>query len=83
MEELLNKIRNLKESEIKTHIDSRLTEFSIIKTQQKEAIFKELCFCIMTANCSAAKSIEVHEQIGDGFLKYSEINLVDKFKEFF
>jgi N-glycosylase/DNA lyase len=81
MEELLNKIQNLKDSEIKARIDSRLAEFSIIKTQQKEVIFRELCFCIMTANCSAAKCIEVHEQIGDGFLKYSEMNLVDKFKE--
>jgi len=81
MHELLNKIQNLKDSEIKHLIDSRLTEFSIIKYQQIETIFKELCFCIMTANCNAAKCIEVHEHIEDGFLTFTEIELADKFKE--
>lgn len=81
MHELLNKIQNLKDSEIKPLIDSRLAEFSIIKYQQIEIIFKELCFCIMTANCSAAKCIEVHEHIKDGFLTFTEIELTNKFKE--
>ena len=81
MQELLNKILILKDSEIKSRIDSRLAEFSIIKHQQKEAIFKELCFCIMTANCSAVKCIEVHERVKDGFLTFTENELANKFKE--
>lgn len=81
MQELLNKIENLKNSEIKACIDSRLAEFSIIKNQQKEAVFKELCFCIMTANCSAVKCIEVQEKMGDKFLTLSETELANKFKK--
>ena len=81
MQELLNKILILKDSEIKSRIDSRLAEFSIIKHHQKEAIFKELCFCIMTANCSAVKCIEVHERVKDGFLTFTENELANKFKE--
>ncbi|MFX0040576.1 MAG: N-glycosylase/DNA lyase [Promethearchaeota archaeon] len=81
MQELLNKIQSLKGSETKIRIDSRLVEFSFIKNQPKEQIFKELCFCIMTANCSAAKCMEVHEHIGEGFLTFSEFELAKKFKE--
>ncbi|MFW9972873.1 MAG: N-glycosylase/DNA lyase [Candidatus Odinarchaeota archaeon] len=81
MHELLNKIQNLKESDTKTCIESRLAEFSTIKNQSKDEIFKELCFCIMTANCSAMKCIEVHEQIGEGFLTFSEFELANIFKE--
>ncbi|MFX1380354.1 MAG: N-glycosylase/DNA lyase [Promethearchaeota archaeon] len=81
MQELLNKIQQLKDSEIKGRIDTRLAEFSIIKDQKKETIFKELCFCIMTANCSAGKCIEVHEHIGDHFLTFSEFELANKLKE--
>ncbi|MFW9821032.1 MAG: N-glycosylase/DNA lyase [Candidatus Thorarchaeota archaeon] len=81
MQELLNEIQLLKHSDTKTRIESRLTEFSVIKDQSKEEIFKELCFCIMTANCSAMKCIEVHEHIGENFLTFSEIELAKKFKE--
>lgn len=81
MQELLDTLETLKTSEIKERVDARLAEFSVIKTQPIYSIFKELCFCIMTANCSAAKCIEVHETIGDGFLNISEIELADRFKE--
>lgn len=81
MQELLKEIQTLKNNNVKCRIESRLAEFSIIKNRSKEEIFKELCFCIMTANCSAMKCIEVHEQIGDEFLTLSEIELASKFKE--
>ena len=79
MQELINKIKNLINSEIKTQIDVRLSEFNEIKYQSINSIFKELCFCVMTANCSAVKCIEVHDSIGDGFLTFSEFQLVERF----
>lgn len=81
MQELLDKIQNVKASTVKNRINTRLAEFSEIKNQDISLIFKELCFCIMTANCSAAKCIEVYEHIGDDFLSFSEIQLANKFKE--
>jgi N-glycosylase/DNA lyase len=81
MQQLINEIRILIHSDVKPRIDSRLMEFHIIKENSKEEIFKELCFCIMTANCSAMKCIEVHDHIGDDFLTFSEIKLTKKFKE--
>ena len=81
MKELIDKIEHLKNGSIKNRIDTRLTEFSGIKNQSINMIFRELCFCIMTANCSAVKCMEVHEHIGEGFLHLSELDLVNKFKK--
>jgi N-glycosylase/DNA lyase len=81
MDKLVNKIQTLKTSEVKRLIEERLLDFAEIKNQPVNLIFKELCFCIMTANCSAAKCIEIHENMGDGFLILSETELAERFKD--
>jgi len=80
MKELIETLENLKNSEIKKVIDTRIHEFEKIKILPIDEIFKELCFCIMTANCGAEKCIEVHEGIHNGFLNLSKEKLTDKFK---
>lgn len=80
MNELFNPIENLKRSDIKNLVNIRLKEFSKFKKGTIDNIFKELCFCIMTANCSAEKCIEVHEAIGNDFLTLNEEQLARKFK---
>jgi len=80
MKELIESIENLKNSEIKKVIDTRIHEFEKIRVQHINEIFKELCFCIMTANCGAEKCIEVHEGIANGFLNLSKEKLTTKFK---
>ncbi|MFX1273456.1 MAG: N-glycosylase/DNA lyase [Promethearchaeota archaeon] len=82
MKELLNNIKNLKEDPtVNLLINERMTEFSKIRNDSIEFIFKEMCFCIMTANCSAEKCIEIHENMGDDFLLLSEKDLSKRFKE--
>jgi N-glycosylase/DNA lyase len=81
MKDLLESIESLKQSNTKNLVDKRIREFSEIKQGSIDKIFKELCFCVMTANCGAEKCIEVHEEIGDGFLKLSATQLSEKFKE--
>jgi N-glycosylase/DNA lyase len=81
MKELMDTIEKLKNSEIKEVIDTRMLEFEKIRKQSIDEIFKELCFCIMTANCGAEKCIEVHEGIHNGFLNLSQEKLTEKFKE--
>lgn len=80
MKELIESIENLKNSEIKKVIDTRIHEFEKIRAQTINEIFKELCFCIMTANCGAEKCIEVHEGIANGFINLSKEKLTAKFK---
>jgi N-glycosylase/DNA lyase len=67
MEDLFVAINKLKKSEVRKLVASRINEFNKIKNISQDKIFGELCFCIMTANCSAKKCIEVQELIGEGF----------------
>ena len=59
MKELIKSIESLKNSEISSTIDKRIDQFSSVTGSGMGEIFKELCFCIMTANCGAKKCIEV------------------------
>lgn len=79
---LIQTIEILKKDDISKIIQNRIKEFSSIKKSGTAKIFKELCFCIMTANCGAAKCIEVNDRIDKGFLNLPEEELVKKFKEF-
>jgi len=81
MKDLLTSLEKLKNSGINNLVNSRIAEFAEIKNKSSDKIFTELCFCIMTANCSAEKCIEIHENIADGFLNLSQYQLTNKFKE--
>ena len=78
---LIQTINNLKKSEIKKIIDSRIKEFSELGKNSINEIFKEMCFCLLTANFSAQGGIKIQKEIDDGFLTLSEINLAKKLSE--
>ena len=82
MKDLIKSIESLKNSDISNVIDTRIKQFISVKKKGISEIFKELCFCIMTANCGAEKCIEVNDRIDKGFLNLSEEELINKFKEF-
>ncbi len=82
MEDLIKSIESLKNSDISNVVDTRIKQFISVKKKGIPEIFKELCFCIMTANCGAAKCIEVNDRINKGFLNLKEEELVNKFKEY-
>ncbi|MFX1496254.1 MAG: N-glycosylase/DNA lyase [Promethearchaeota archaeon] len=81
MQDLIDCVNVLKSSEASKIIDSRINEFSEIKEMDRNVIFKELCFCIMTANCAAEKCIEIHEKIGKNFNNLSQADLTKMFKK--
>ncbi|MBD3197617.1 MAG: N-glycosylase/DNA lyase [Candidatus Lokiarchaeota archaeon] len=81
MNDLIDSIKELQQGEIRELISQRISEFSQYKEEHINEIFKELCFCVMTANCGAEKCIEIHEQIGLDFVKFSETELSNRFKE--
>ena len=81
MHDLINSITQLQSSEISEVIDNRITEFSGIRKNSIEDIFIEMCFCIMTANCGAEKCIEIHELIGNDFLRLPENDLISAFRK--
>jgi N-glycosylase/DNA lyase len=81
MRKLLESVENLKKSEIKTLVDGRIKEFKEIGSRSSKEIFKELCFCILTANFNAEKSNEIQMKIGEGFLTFPESQLARKLRE--
>ena len=81
MKRLLEYIENLKKRAVKKLIDARMKEFKEAGSKPCNEIFKELCFCILTANFNAEKSIKIQNEIGDGFLTLPEPQLAKKLKE--
>lgn len=81
MEELLKKIEELKNSPIKETIDLKNYEFERVSSSGPEAVFNELCFCLMTANFSAVGGIKIQNAIGDGFSNLNEKELAKKLAE--
>lgn len=81
MKELLDSIHNLRESNTRNLVDLRLRDFRKVGESSNDEIFKELCFCILTANFSADKSIKAQMEIGDGFLTASEPDLTEKLRD--
>ncbi len=81
MDDLIKIINNLKESEVMNVINSRIKEFAAFKEESIQKIFREMCFCIMTANCGAEKCIEIHNRMEDDFLILDRMQLAEKFKE--
>ena len=80
MQDLLTKIERLKNSEISTKIKERIKDFKNIEITSNEALFKEMCFCLLTANFNAEKSIKIQDEIGECFLTDSKEELSKKLK---
>jgi N-glycosylase/DNA lyase len=73
MRSLINRIENLKQNKVKKLVNTRIKEFKNINSRNK--IFNELCFCILTANFNAERSIKIQNEIKNGFstLSYSQL----------
>lgn len=71
----------LKGTEVEKLVDSRIKEFKKLGEQSSDEIFKELCFCILTANFNAEGGIKIQKEIGNGFLTLGEIELAKRLKE--
>lgn len=78
---LLGVIEKLKNTDVRGRIEARLWDFREMGSGSKEAIFKELCFCILTANFNAQRSIKIQRELGEGFLTLSESQLSKKLRE--
>jgi N-glycosylase/DNA lyase len=78
---LVNEVKRLKESEVKRLVKKRIREFKELGKKSSHKIFKELCFCILTANFNAERSMKIQHIISDGFLTMPETALAKRLKE--
>lgn len=81
MDGLIEKINKLKESPTRKKVDKRINEFKEINKNSNEELFSEMCFCLLTANFNAKKSIEIQDKIGECFLTNSQEDISKKLKE--
>lgn len=75
MQSIISIVEKLKNSPIKQTVDSKMNEFSEMGKKSNDELFKELCFCLMTANFSATGGIKIQNAIGDKFATMPEEEL--------
>ncbi len=80
LDDLVEAIKRLRKSEVRSLIDDRIREFRENGKKSITEIFKELCFCLLTANFNAERSLKIQEEIGNGFLKLPEHELAEKLR---
>ena len=81
MKDLLCTAGNLRKGDLKKIVDKRLDEFRELGKKGKNEIFKEMCFCLLTANYSAEGGIRIQKEIGDGFVHLPQNLLSAKLRE--
>lgn len=66
---------------IEDDVNNRIDEFKKLGKENIVEIFKELSFCLLTANYSAAGGIRIQKEIGEGFLTLTRKKLGEKLRE--
>jgi N-glycosylase/DNA lyase len=78
IDEIVKLIEKLKSSSVAGLVNNKIREFEEMHKKNSDEWFKELCFCILTANFNAEKSLKIFSEINDGFLTLSKIQLAKK-----
>ncbi len=82
MDKLTDLINELKNSPISKKIKRKIKEFKSIDLDSNEELFSEMCFCLLTANFNAEKSIKIQEEIGECFSTHSKEEISKKLKDY-
>ncbi len=79
VDDLVNDVMRLRSSKVREIIERRMREFE--RERSNEELFKELVFCILTANFSAEGGLRILESLGDGIFTLTEEELADRLAE--
>ncbi len=60
--DLCSKVEKITHSDINSRINKRIQDFRDINTSDKDVLFGEFCFCILTANFNAKRAIKIQEE---------------------
>jgi N-glycosylase/DNA lyase len=79
---LVNQVNKLKKKPVNKIIKQRMSEFEKLKKARSDTLFSELCFCLLTANFDAEKTIKIQKAIGvKGFLNLTQKQLSKRLRE--
>ncbi len=79
--QLAKRVSSLINTDVGDLVRARAREFKRLGKSSAKNIFKELCFCILTANYSAQGGIKIQKAIDNGFLTLPESELAKALKE--
>jgi len=77
--DFLDEIKSVMEK-CEDEVKSKLKEFEE-NGRTEDSVFKELCFCILTANFSAEGGIKIQQAIGEGFINLPKSQLHEALKK--
>ncbi len=80
MDSLIRSLDSLRRGEAGRIVRRRMAEFSHKGQGSREEVFKELCFCLLTANYTSEGGIRIQDAIGDGFLTMGRAELAARLK---
>lgn len=81
MKKVLKCVNDIQKGEVKKKVERRMDEFRRLGRKSGDDIFKELCFCILTANYTAEGGMRIQKEIDDGFLRLSEKRLAQRLRD--
>jgi N-glycosylase/DNA lyase len=81
LNELYDQIQQLKVSNIATIINNKIKSFKTTGRQSDEDIYSELCYCILTANCSAESCLHIQQHLHKDFIDAKPEILSKKLRE--
>jgi N-glycosylase/DNA lyase len=70
----------LKKSSTADIIEKKLESFREKRNQSEDDIFSELCYCILTANCSAESCLAIQQTLDTNFNRYNAESLATTLK---
>lgn len=82
LNELIKIVENLKKSQVREVIKRKMKDFENLGKRDSNELFKELCFCLMTANFNAEKCIIIQNKINNKLLHLSEKELAKELSRF-
>ncbi len=78
---LINSLKRLKKSRIAGEIRKKVKGFASFSKKPANEAFKELCFCLLTANYSAEGGMRIQNALNNKFLSLPEDELKDELKK--
>ncbi len=79
--DIVMEVKKLKESSIAKIVKERIKEFEEIGKGSNEEIFKELAFCLLTANYSAEGGMKIQRLLDEGLITLPEEELERRLRD--
>jgi N-glycosylase/DNA lyase len=81
MKTALRRIGSAKDRKVTELVEQRKRQFKELGGKNNDELFKELCFCILTANYTAEGGMRIQKEIGDGFIRLNEQQLARRLRQ--